>query len=195
MEATLPESRRWFWLGCVTELALLLAAVLLAWACGRMDLLHVRWEEAAVLAGMGLALPCFLAFVWLLRSSSPVCTGLRRILETTLRPVFAPWSLLQLAVIAVLAGVCEEALFRGAVQGVLSGWIGPWPACVAASVLFGLAHPLSRAYMVGTALMGLLLGGLWMLTGNLLAPVVAHAVYDFLALVWFLRVHRPGGSG
>ena len=47
-------------------------------------------------------------------------------------------------------------------------------------------------------LMGLLLGGLWIATGNLLVPIVAHAVYDFLALVWLVKFEGPqedSGSG
>jgi membrane protease YdiL (CAAX protease family) len=36
--------------------------------------------------------------------------------------------------------------------------------------------------------MGLYLGILFQLTGNLLAPVVAHATYDFVALLWVSRI-------
>jgi len=37
------------------------------------------------------------------------------------------------------------------------------------------------------------LGLLWSFTGNLLTPIVTHAVYDFAALIYFLRV-RSGHS-
>ena len=40
------------------------------------------------------------------------------------------------------------------------------------------------------ALIGAYLGLLWIWTGNLLTPMVTHAVYDFVALVYFLRVYR-----
>ena len=41
-----------------------------------------------------------------------------------------------------------------------------------------------------TAIAGLYLGALWLVSGNLLAPILAHACYDFLALLWFLKVHK-----
>jgi len=36
----------------------------------------------------------------------------------------------------------------------------------------------------------LFLGLLWIWTGNLLTPIITHAVYDLAALVYFLRVYR-----
>jgi membrane protease YdiL (CAAX protease family) len=37
---------------------------------------------------------------------------------------------------------------------------------------------------------GLYLGLLWIWTGNLMTPMITHAVYDFAALVHFLRIYR-----
>jgi len=55
------------------------------------------------------------------------------------------------------------------------------------SLLFGLCHWISTAYVVMATAMGLLLGGLFLATGNLAAPMVAHALYDFLALLYLTR--------
>jgi membrane protease YdiL (CAAX protease family) len=38
--------------------------------------------------------------------------------------------------------------------------------------------------------MGAYLGGLWQTSGNLLVPIVAHAVYDFAVLCVLLRRER-----
>jgi uncharacterized protein len=38
------------------------------------------------------------------------------------------------------------------------------------------------------ALMGAYLGWLWLLTGNLLTPIIAHAVYDLAALLVLTRL-------
>ena len=54
------------------------------------------------------------------------------------------------------------------------------------SLLFGLAHALTRTYAVLATLVGFYLGFLFWLTGNLLAPILAHAVYDFVALVYLV---------
>ena len=56
--------------------------------------------------------------------------------------------------------------------------------------MFGLLHPITRAYAVIAALLGAYLGGLWLAGGNLLTPIVAHALYDFVALVYLLRLRR-----
>jgi hypothetical protein len=59
------------------------------------------------------------------------------------------------------------------------------PGLVLASLLFGLAHPISKAYVVLASFIGLLLGLLYLLTENLLACILAHALYDaILMLLW-----------
>jgi uncharacterized protein len=50
-----------------------------------------------------------------------------------------------------------------------------------------VCHWITRTYALLAALVGLYLGGLWLWTGNLLVPIVAHALYDFVALIWILR--------
>jgi membrane protease YdiL (CAAX protease family) len=48
-------------------------------------------------------------------------------------------------------------------------------------------HPITRMYVVLCVLVGLYLGWLWMVTDNLLVPIVAHGAYDFFALVYLVR--------
>jgi membrane protease YdiL (CAAX protease family) len=73
-------------------------------------------------------------------------------------------------VLALLSGVAEEALFRGALQ--------PQVGLVWASLLFALAHLVPRRellpWSVFSLAAGFLLGGLYAATGNLVAPIVAH---------------------
>jgi len=63
-------------------------------------------------------------------------------------------------------------------------------ALVLASVVFGAAHLLTWTYAIIAAFIGAYLGLLWIGTGNLLTPMITHAVYDFAALVYFCRVYR-----
>ncbi len=89
-----------------------------------------------------------------------------------------------------MAGICEEALFRGAIQGSLAEHIGGVLALVLATGLFGAVHLITWTYAIIATFIGAYLGLLWICTGNLLAPMVTHAAYDFAALVYFLRFFR-----
>nr|WP_239056945.1 CPBP family intramembrane glutamic endopeptidase [Wenzhouxiangella limi] len=88
--------------------------------------------------------------------------------------------------VALLAGVGEELLFRGVIQGGLDGVIGPWPALALASLLFGAMHALSRAYFVLATVMGLYMGLVYLWTGNLLIPILIHFLYDWVVLRYYL---------
>jgi len=97
-----------------------------------------------------------------------------------------------LVLVAVLAGIGEELLFRGVVQNGLAQAWHPGPALVLASLLFGLAHAISLAYLLAASLIGFYLGLFYHLTGNLLVPILIHALYDWIAFHFYLR--RPSGG-
>ena len=123
--------------------------------------------------------------------------------STRLREAMAPttrgeWGLLLGVVIPVIAAT-EEAVFRGALVGALALGLGldPWLLVAVSSVAFGLGHGAQGALGVAVAtLLGAALGALFVLTGSLLAVVVAHYVVDALefgvreGLAW-----RPAGGG
>lgn len=130
------------------------------------------------------------------RLSFPPLLRLRRLVEEHLVPLFAPLSLFELGAISLAAGFGEEVLFRGLVQGGLAAWIGPPQGVLAglliASLLFGACHWLTPTYAALATIMGVYLGGLYLWLDNLLAPLMAHAVYDFLALIHLTRRPNPG---
>ena len=107
------------------------------------------------------------------------------------KPLFGNWSILQLTLISVCAGLSEEAFFRGAIQGSLADNVGVGVALVMASLLFGAFHLITWTYAIIAAFIGAYLGLLWIWTGNLLTPMITHAVYDIVALVYFFRFRRP----
>jgi membrane protease YdiL (CAAX protease family) len=87
-----------------------------------------------------------------------------------------------LMTLSVLAGVGEELLFRGAVQGWLAWHLNDALAILLASLLFGLVHYLSFAYFVMATGLGLVLGIAYWMTDSLLLVMVWHGVYDIIAL-------------
>lgn len=55
-------------------------------------------------------------------------------------------------------------------------------AWLVSSILFGFVHPMTKLYIFVTGLMGFYFGALLLLSGNLLIPIVAHALYDAVQL-------------
>jgi membrane protease YdiL (CAAX protease family) len=78
-------------------------------------------------------------------------------------------------------------LFRGA----LLPWLGLWPQ----AVIFALLHigPGARflPWTLSSLAIGVLFGYLYLLTGDLGAPIAAHFVINYLNLRFISRVELP----
>ena len=106
-----------------------------------------------------------------------------------------PAFVLGLAVLSVvLIAPAEELLFRGAIQGRLRQQVGPVPAVVGSSLLFGSVHLANYAgnpgsILAGAALIavsGSVLGALYEYTGNLVVPIVTHGIYNVIVAAFTL---------
>jgi membrane protease YdiL (CAAX protease family) len=171
-------------LGVAVEGGLILVALLAGWLLGQPPFQTFTWDIEAALLGLAATLPMLLLFFACLRWPIGPLKPIQQFCEEVLVPLLAPCTLFDLALISILAGVGEEMLFRGVAQEALKEWTGSIVlGLLLASVLFGLCHAITAGYVVLATLLGAYLGGLWLHTGNLLAPIVAHAVYDFVALV------------
>lgn len=93
-------------------------------------------------------------------------------------------------VLGLAAGIGEELFFRGALQVWLDGKWGLVAALAGSNLLFAILHPHSRAYMIMVFFIGLYLAGLFLWSGNILVPIIAHALYDHLALARIARMMR-----
>lgn len=136
------------------------------------------------------AVPLLLGLRWTLTTGSNSVRRLVALVVEQLGPLLAPRSPVELALLAALAGFAEEILFRGVVQVGLAGILPESGALVVASAAFGLAHFITPTYAALAGLAGLYLGGLFLLQGSLIAPIVAHAVYDVVALNYVVRLYR-----
>lgn len=155
---------------------------------------QVLWTWQGVLWGLAAVVPMLVLMLAVERLPLPPFQRLSKVVDQILAPLFAECSLVDLAIISILAGLGEEALFRGVVQSFLTEHMNIWLALVLASVLFGLAHMVTVTYAILAALMGMYLGGLMIYTENLLPPIICHAVYDFVALLYLTRQHRRAGD-
>lgn len=134
--------------------------------------------------------PLLLALIWTLKSSGGRLRQLVDFVVEELGPVLAGRSTAELALLAALAGLGEELLFRGLIQAGLERLVPSFLALLSAATLFGLAHFATSTYAVVAGLMGLYLGGLFLVQGSLLAPIVTHALYDFVALRLVVQRYR-----
>jgi membrane protease YdiL (CAAX protease family) len=100
------------------------------------------------------------------------------------------YSAVVLVLLSLLAGVGEELLFRGAIQGWLMTHTDPLTAVLAASVLFGLVHYVSFTYFLVATGLGLILGAAYVLSESLVLVMIWHALYDMIALYCLLRFPR-----
>jgi membrane protease YdiL (CAAX protease family) len=161
------------------EGALLVIAGAAAWATRVRLPIGDPWPGAAW--GLAAAASLAVANLWLLRTRGSRWPGdsLRHVCRVIVRPLFehvTPW---QIVLVSALAGAGEELLFRGVVQELVG--------LPTASVAFGAVHVGGRAFVgygAWAACIGAAFGWLMVHTGGLLAPIVAHAVYDALALAY-----------
>ncbi|MDN7123439.1 CPBP family intramembrane glutamic endopeptidase [Pseudidiomarina terrestris] len=81
--------------------------------------------------------------------------------------------------LSVSAGVCEELLFRGFIIGVLGNVFGVILSLVVGSLLFGLCH-LYQGWgnVLRTAIIGLVLGIIYILTESLWVAIALHILID-----------------
>lgn len=99
--------------------------------------------------------------------------------------------LLALLVIAVLPAIGEEVLFRGVIQRRFTEWTGgnPHVGILLAAVVFSAIH-LQFYGFIPRVLLGALFGYLYLWSGNLWIPILAHFVNNgFTVLMVYLR-HR-----
>jgi uncharacterized protein len=174
--------------GCLTPVA-----IGLGWLLGTpplATLFHFTARDA--LLGVAAALPPLGLFWLCLICPWRPFAEIARITVETIVPLFRNCGLAQLAIIAALAGLGEETLFRGVVQAgaaqEIGGPYGVWIGLLVAAVLFGLLHLITPTYGILAGLIGLYLGWLWLATGNLLTPIVTHGTYDLLALVYLAKL-------
>ena len=192
-----PPEHVAFW-AVLFEGGLAIVAIGLGWLVGHSPLSTVEFSVdalpelgVAALGGVAAAVPMIVGLVLFDRFPMGPLEPLKETVERLVVPLFEGASFVELAVISIVAGLGEEMLFRGLLQDGLAtkigGPAGVWTGLIVASIVFGLAHAITRTYVVLAAFVGVYLGLLFLVSGNLFAPIVAHALYDFVALVYLVK--------
>jgi membrane protease YdiL (CAAX protease family) len=122
-----------------------------------------------LLVGIGVVCVSFLCATY---------TGWGRAVASELAAAIGTLGMTGALLLAFASGLAEEMFFRGALQ--------PRVGLLPASILFAGMHFIPRRTLLPwtafALVAGLLLGGLFQWTGNLLAPVTAHIVVNAVNL-------------
>jgi len=147
-------------------------------------------QPVAWLANLGLGVAVGLAVVLLSGIATRVTKWgdeLARAMAETLGPISTPDAIL----LAVASGMAEEMFFRGALQ--------PRVGLVVATVLFAAVHFVPRRefppWTAFALVVGIVFGLMFEATGNLLAPIVAHAVINGINLPMLVNQYGKPEAG
>jgi len=191
LAAGLPDAKIGLYRGLLADQILTTAVVLGIWQGGvpASDLGLVAphswaWSCAAILAIVGL-------LAWSSIRLRSKAEKLRVKVEDHLGALL-PGSRRErswFGVISVGAGVSEELCFRGFLLYYLSAYLpntSAWERVLATAIIFGLGHIYQGwKSAIGTGVLGLILAGLYLLSGSLFLPMVVHAAIDLRALLIF----------
>ncbi|WP_027158995.1 CPBP family intramembrane glutamic endopeptidase [Methylobacter luteus] len=177
---------------CYFEASLIVVAVVLGWIAGINPFENLRFSEAAIAYGVLGTAPLFIVFGALEQLQIDSLAHIRRLLIDTLGPGLNRYHWSDVFMLAAIAGVSEEILFRGVIQPWIESSWGMTIGLIGSNIIFGLVHAVTPLYALMAALVGLYLG--WTLDyggdRNLLTPIIIHGLYDFLAFMALIRAYR-----
>jgi membrane protease YdiL (CAAX protease family) len=150
------------------------------------------WPYFAVLGAL-------FALSTILSETLPAFKELKNLYQQALIPQLKNVGVPGLVVLAVGAGIGEEAAFRGLLQTWLTQQAAAMPAAtpassiaaglISTSVIFGAAHAVTPAYAIFATVAGVIFGVEYINLG-LSAAAFTHAVYDFVALITILEIWK-----
>ena len=192
MDKSLFKFDDFFKSACVFEASLILGAVGLGWIASINPFENIHFSEMALVYGVIGTMPLFLMFLALEKIQGESVVKIKNLLLNTLGPGLHRYHWTDLLILASIAGVSEELLFRGVIQPWIENSWGATAGLIASNILFGLVHAVTPLYAVLAMLVGIYLGLSLTYGGetNLLVPIIIHGFYDFLAFVVLMRIYR-----
>ncbi|NOX95577.1 MAG: CPBP family intramembrane metalloprotease [Alphaproteobacteria bacterium] len=152
----------------------------------------------AVFLGVIATLPPVLFLWWFSNTDLPAFAEFRRSQIKFFAEVGFRFTPLRIVLMAIGAGVCEELMFRGVLQSWIDGFAPIITAIILSNIVFGLLHMRTVLYAVIAGGIGVYFGVIYALTDNLVVPMVAHGLYDAVALEYTRRAivlyHQNSGE-
>lgn len=181
---------------CFFEASLILAALFLGWIVDINPFNMIFFSSTAIFYGVIGTVPLFLMFLALEQLQQESVVNIRKLLLQTLGPGLLRYNWTHLLLLAAIAGLSEELVFRGVLQPWLESHWGVTVGLFGSNLIFGLVHAVTPLYAVLATGVGLYLGLALDYGGerNLLTPIIIHGLYDFLAFIALMRVYRASLS-
>lgn len=177
---------------CFFEAALIPLAILLGWIGSINPFANIFFTETALANGVIGTIPLILIFLAFEQIQAKSVGNIRRLLLDTLGPGLLDRHWTDLLILALIAGIAEELLFRGVIQPWIEQFWGVTAGLVISNFIFGLVHAVTPLYALLAGIVGMYLG-LSLNYGtekNLLVPIIIHGLYDFLAFFALIRMYR-----
>lgn len=180
-------SRQQIWFALIVTTSVLLGLAALWGWLGQIESLPLRFDGRAV--GIGIAWG--LAVVGISHGVYRIWPAYRAVAQTYMNLVIEPLTWADIVWIGVLPGIAEEILFRGVALAAL----GTTPAMILlTSIVFGLLHVLDLRfwpYGIWATIVGIAMAIGFVLTDNMLVPILAHMVTNILAgYSWKLQLRE-----
>lgn len=137
-----------------------------------------------LLLGIVSALPPLLIMVGLRRATWEPLRSLTEFVNQRLAPMFSELSVVELLLLSLAAGWGEELLFRGLIQAEIAQGTTAMVGILMASFVFALVHFITPAYFVMAFFVSNYFGWLFWQFDSLWIPIISHAAYDFLMLLY-----------
>lgn len=170
------------------EVGLIVLSGLANWLFSLSLLDHIILDRRGLSLGCAASIPMFIMFALMLYWPIGPLRRILRFMDMTLIPLFQRCTIGELLLISVLAGFGEELAFRGVLQVGLGNLVSPTFGIIVSAVIFGALHWVTTTYAIIAGLIGLYFSLIFVQTENLMTVIFAHALYDFFALVYLVKM-------
>lgn len=182
-----PES--FFKTACYFEGSLILVALILGQMANIDPFTNLYFSEKSLSTGIFATAPLLIIFFGLQDLTLPPLRKIKFLLLETIGASLCRRHWTDLFILAGIAGLSEESLFRGFLQPWLENSWSSTSALIASNLVFGLVHAVTPLYAIMATLIGLYLGISldFQSERNLLIPIIIHSLYDFVV---FMAIRR-----
>ena len=150
---------------------------------GYFNKMPPRYTLNAIILGVSAtyAVACILALI-------PFPEHWQELLSQTNSPITSSSTPVMFVMVAVMAPLWEELLFRGFILGSLKKVMKPWIAVLISALVFGFSHgspfDMENGNPIGffySLILGVLMGAMFVKFDSILPSLIFHAAYNFTA--------------